>query len=369
MQLRRSVLIALMIILIIYFEIHSCSEDSATAPEPVEEVPSILLNSNDCFFADEYYGWVVGQLGTMIMTCDGGESWIPVRVDDLDIRGVNFYDRQNGWIVGREGKLYSSSDGGVTWQRRLFEGYPLAEDFFMVEFVDEATGFILGYHGVFVTEDGGSGWENNWLPVVSSRGAWAMSIVDADTGFLLGSRWTEPDPEILYRSFDGGESWHSVVGTNASILRGIVTVEFVDGYTGWAGGASIMKTADGGSSWQVQKETATIREFCFLDGMNGYAVGKQSILKTEDGGGIWTEVAPEDESIVDLRSVHFIDADRGWVTGRGLEKTIGGRLYKHSVVLSTSDGGGSWRVKTFAYDITDLETSMGEEEPLLPDEE
>ncbi|HSG29441.1 MAG TPA: hypothetical protein VLA34_13245, partial [Candidatus Krumholzibacterium sp.] len=61
MQLRRSVLVALMLIFFIYFEIHSCSEDSSVMPEPPVEIPNLLCNANEVFFLDSDRGWVAGQ--------------------------------------------------------------------------------------------------------------------------------------------------------------------------------------------------------------------------------------------------------------------------------------------------------------------
>jgi len=176
MQLRRNILLAIMIILFIYFEIHSCAQDSVVTPEPPLEYPqSTLLNATDIHFCDADHGWISGQLGTMVRTEDGGATWEAVRVDDLDIRGVHFFDEDHGWICGNDGKIYLSTDGGLTWERRIFTGTPQMDDLFAVEFVTPEHGYLLGYSGVFVTDDGGFDWENNWLPVVPYRGAWSMS--------------------------------------------------------------------------------------------------------------------------------------------------------------------------------------------------
>jgi photosystem II stability/assembly factor-like uncharacterized protein len=361
MQLRRSVLIALLVIAFIIFETHSCSQDMPVVPEPPLEIKSELLGANDLYFADADHGWVVGRMGTAVVTDDGGDTWTAVRIDDIDIRGVYFSDTRSGWAVGREGKFYSSSDGGYTWERKVFTGYPQMDDLFEVRFVNAAEGFILGYHGVFVTEDGGSDWVNNWLPIVEYRGAWSMTVIDDDNAYLMGSRWTESDPELLYSTDDGGKTWSAVPGSNASILRGIVTVEFHDRQTGWAGGAAVMKTTDGGRSWVTQVETATVREFFIHDEMTAVGVGKRSILRTIDGGATWTDVVPDDERIVDLRAVHFVDSSNGWIAGSGREEMIEGRSVVYTVVLTTRDGGATWTVREFSYETTGMEAASLEE--------
>lgn len=343
-----------MIILFIYFEIHSCSEDRSAAPRPPDPLPSLLCNATDVFFIDSDNGWIVGQMGTLVLTTDGGVTWESVKVDGIDIRSITFLDRQNGWIVGKDGKIFKSEDGGLTWNQRLFGGYPQDDDFYDIEFRGEGLGFILGYHGVFVSEDGGDDWENYWLPIVYNRGAWNMSILDENIGFLLGSKWTDADPELLYKTTDGGKHWTSVPGSNASILRTVLTIGFVDEDTGWAGGGVIMKTADGGVTWTCQSEEATVRQFGFIDARYGFAAGGRAILRTVDGGENWIDVCPDDEKIVDLRSMCFIDGQSGWVVGRGREEERDGRIYSYSVILSTEDGGDSWSIDELPYDMTDI---------------
>jgi photosystem II stability/assembly factor-like uncharacterized protein len=350
-----------MIIAFILFETHSCSEDGSVSPEIPIEIESELLGANDIYFSDADHGCVVGRLGTAVVTEDGGDTWTPVRIDEIDIRGVYFSDTRNGWVVGREGRIYISGDGGYTWERKIFTGYPQMDDLFEVRFVNDIDGFILGYHGVFVTEDGGVDWVNNWLPVVEYRGAWSMTVVDGDNAYLMGSKWNDSDPELVYTTGDGGASWTAVPGSNASILRGIVTIEFSDISTGWAGGGSVMKTVDGGRTWTTQLEKATVREFFVHDAMSVTAVGKNSIIQTSDGGSTWAEIAPDDDRIVDLRAVHFIDHSHGWAAGTGREEVIEGRSVVHTVVLSTSDGGSTWSIREFSFETTGLAAAVLEE--------
>ncbi|MBU8920433.1 MAG: hypothetical protein KOO63_01105 [Bacteroidales bacterium] len=366
MQLRRSVLIALMLVLFIYFEIHSCSDDNSVAPKPGPDIPSLILNANDIFFLDSDHGWVAGQEGSILLTVNGGIEWIPVKAGDEDLKSICFLDSMNGWLVGRDNSIYNSDDGGLTWEQKLFPSYSEYDDFFDVMFFNSSKGFVLGYQGVFVTEDGGEGWQNNWLPIVPARGAWDMSIVDEIRGYLLGSRWTESDPEILYGTDDGGLNWWPVEGSNASILRTILTIEFLDMSTGWAGGGLVMKTVDGGSNWQVQVEPATVREFEFTDQSTGFAVGGNTILKTVDGGSQWTDITPEDERIVDLRSICFLDMMNGWVTGRGRLIVVGEKSYQYSVIMSTMDGGSNWDIREFAWDVTVSVTESGDDTVDLP---
>jgi photosystem II stability/assembly factor-like uncharacterized protein len=356
MQLRRSILLAICIILFVYFEIHSCSKDEIAAPKSTPPVESIICGATGVYFQDSDFGCVVGALGTLIVTTDGGKTWKGAVIDAGNLNDLQFTGRSNGWVVGKDGAIYRTVDGGAEWTKIAASGFPVDEDFFKIAFFSENLGYVLGYGGVYKTENAGQDWVNNWLPVVPNRGAWGMSFVDDTTGYLLGSRYTDPDPPILYRTTNGGASWTGVAGSKASVLRTVLAICFVDGMTGWAGGGVIMKTTDGGETWTTQVPIATVREFYFLSAANGFAVGGKTILRTKDGGASWENVTPNDDRIKDLRSVYFLDASNGWVAGRGADEQTGGVYLKHSILLRTSDGGATWTIKDFAYDYTALQS-------------
>jgi photosystem II stability/assembly factor-like uncharacterized protein len=352
MQLRRSALLVLMIIFFIYFEIHSCSEDTLLAPDVSESTAdNLIYRPMDVFFQDENLGWVAGSAGTIMKTTDGGESWVGAVVDSGDFRDIQFIDMQDGWLAGKDGAFYRTFDGGASWKRVVSYGYPIDEDFSHVHFMGAALGFVQGVLGIYRTEDGGMEWNNYWLPFIPYKGAWGMSFVSESAGYLLGTKWMEPDPVLLYRTSDGGRTWQDVSGSRASVLSSIITIAFVNEQTGWAGGGVIMKTSDGGETWETQRESTTVRKFFFIDEQCGFAAGGTMILKTVDGGITWTDVSPNDERVVDLRGIYFFDENSGWVIGFGNEVTDGSRVYMNSVILQTEDSGASWTLREFSYEL------------------
>ncbi len=361
LQLLRSTLVALAIISFIYFEIHSCSKDDIATPDPGPLVPdNTICAATDVFFSDSDFGGVSGNVGTLMMTFDSGRNWKGTAVPAGNLNDIQFMDRSRGWVAGKDGAVYATVDRGLTWERNAGSGFPPDEDFFKVQFFGESTGFLLGYRGVYRTDDGGASWENNWLPVVANRGALDISFVDKDTAYLLGSRYLESDPIALYRTVDGGKHWTPVEGARSSVLRAVLAIWFADAQTGWAGGAVIMKTADGGATWTTQLGSATVREFFFFDVERGFAIGGKSILRTVDGGAAWTDVTPADDRIADMRGVFFLDEQRGWIVGRGTDLQVEGKLFKRSLLLETDDGGDAWKIREFLFDYTPF---MGLEAP------
>lgn len=104
---------------------------------------------------------------------------------------------------------------------------------------------------------------------------------------------------------------------------------------GWTG--TILKTTDGGSSWDIiQSGTkAILRSLCFIDNNSGWIVGDSGIvLKTTDNGDNWTRYSVG-SFIYSLWSVHFIDNNNGWaVSGTG-------KIFK------TTNGGINWAMSSF----------------------
>ena len=129
-----------------------------------------------------------------------------------------------------------------------------------------------------------------------------------------------------------------------------------------------MRTEDGGATWTrvaIPIEPGVgvhLRDVCFADAQHGWVVGENgTILATVDGGTTWTRQSegvpvptPRRPQVVhkqygldtlpdiegpppglQLMSVRFLDASRGWTVGFFPSE---GR----SVVLRTVDGGATW---------------------------
>jgi hypothetical protein len=96
------------------------------------------------------------------------------------------------------------------------------------------------------------------------------------------------------KTVNGGENW-----TAANTSIGNVSwnsIYFTDANTGWmcGSGGKIVKTTDGGSSWNVNP-TGTgnqLHGIKFMNSLTGYAAGEMNtILKTTNGGEGWFSVA------------------------------------------------------------------------------
>jgi photosystem II stability/assembly factor-like uncharacterized protein len=183
-----------------------------------------------------------------------------------------------------------------------------------------------------------------------------LFFTDARTGWAVCERSIympmRKDESVSYllKTTDGGESW-----TRVDVTRGpdvdlkLARVTFADADHGWAFGeaGALFATADGGETWTRQRVPTRhlLLGATFLDAQRGWVVGAgATLLYTTDDGVSWREgvfVAPTSQpamqaaSLSSLRvnAVSFADARRGWAVGAG------------GVVLSTNDGGRTWRVQ------------------------
>lgn len=110
----------------------------------------------------------------------------------------------------------------------------------------------------------------------------------------------------------------------------------------WAVGeeGTVLATSDGGAHW-VKQDTGdssyVLSAVCFPDQKHGWAVGEGGVvLATSDGGATWTKQTSG--TTTHLKGVSFVDAVHGWAVGSN-------DLRYGDVILSTTNGGISWRVK------------------------
>ena len=105
---------------------------------------------------------------------------------------------------------------------------------------------------------------------------------------------------------------------------------------------TVIKTTDGGASWDVQHHAGgsgiELNSVNFIDALNGWAAGgaygsgQNVLLKTTDGGKIWIEV--KTDTTLPYNSIYFVDKDTGFVFG------------EDGIILRTTDGGNSWNTSS-----------------------
>jgi photosystem II stability/assembly factor-like uncharacterized protein len=98
---------------------------------------------NSIFFINDNEGWVVGNVGLIGYTEDGGDNWHrQINSDDNSLYSVFFYDENDGWAVGINGVILKTSDGGENWQ---IEGAGLTINLLTgIHFTSPINGYVVG---------------------------------------------------------------------------------------------------------------------------------------------------------------------------------------------------------------------------------
>jgi photosystem II stability/assembly factor-like uncharacterized protein len=257
----------------------------------------------DVHFIDSTTGWIVGLLGTILHTTDGGRSWVKKDSGTKNhLFSVYFTDAKNGWAVGAHATIIHTRDGGETWEKQEGKGVMIgyvevAEPTYNdVYFFDETRGFIAGEFGTILrTEDGGLNWTSyvceDIIPEVvdlefatPQPSLYAIYFADEKRGWIVGQ------DGVMLLTENGGGDWRAIESNTKHSLYSFAMV----GNHGWVVGSrgAYVVSKDGGLNWQVKKGAITtmfpLSSISFCDAMNGWVVGTRgTIFKTKDGGATW----------------------------------------------------------------------------------
>ena len=279
-----------------------------------------------------------------------------------NLNSVFFIDDNTGWIVGSDGFITKTTNAGVDW---LKENSGTTIDLNSIYFVDSSTGWAIGRSGLIIkTTNGGS----DWMQQSSGTSLKLKSVhfYNTNIGWVVGYDGT------ILKTTDGGLNWESVAsGTTYPLF----SVYFIDALIGWSVGGNtgfgnqlvaVLKTTDGGNNWfQLDLGLGSgyvfggpLYSVHFIDANIGWLVGANNfIIKTTDGGNTWSrqyftnvidehilqeDYIPGEDGIGGNLNVFFKDENMGWIVG-------GGNYYdvKKSRIVQTTDGGSTWFVNYY----------------------
>lgn len=297
--------------------------------------PPVSGDLMDVFFINQDTGWVVGTYRIILKTVNGGENWTKIMgttANDKSFHHVEFVNDSVGCAVGGQmfsdgGFIMRTTDGGLNWTE-----LPIGEygGFKKIHFLDSVTGWICGYdRKLLKTTDAGLTWvEKGGLTNYPDD----ICFFDEMNGFISngGQAWL---------TFDGGESWDSLVYTNSSNASHISCFEYnkcvLSGY-----GGTIIKSTDGASSWVslTSSMRSPIKDIGFFNENFGLGITNSSysrLISTYDGGHSW-----------DYDTINSIfEYNQFKVYG-----TLGCLLDYNGHMLKSNNSGESWEI----YDLPDI---------------
>lgn len=179
---------------------------------------------------------------------DGGTSWTAVNVGAINadfITSMFALDRNNIWVGTDLGYIYKSEDAGATWTARE-SGALSANPYWDINFIDASFGYAVSDANVLVyTVNGGDTWSAMTMPV--AKAAVAIKKVFAVSQYEI---WVFYSDGGLFYTMDGGTAWlERSLPAAPGVPAGLWFVDDTLGYL--AGDAYIMRTRDGGYSWEI----------------------------------------------------------------------------------------------------------------------
>ncbi len=241
------------------------------------------------------------------------------------------------------------------------------DDIFML---NETTGWSArGRGGIFKTTDGGNTWvQKTNMPVTHLRCIGFASALRGWAGNLGVGAYdaSVTDTNVLYETFDGGETWSNRPGFAEAGMLGLCSLHVFDAQTIYGAGrvrgtnAHFIKSVDGGANWTILNLTAAgvmggMMDVYFKDKTNGFVVGMSTntfavgcgstyygrIARTTNGGASWFPVATTTIPCCYFWKMSWPTPDVGYVS---LQQNVTGDTNLNSALIyyKTTDGGVTW---------------------------
>jgi photosystem II stability/assembly factor-like uncharacterized protein len=309
-------------------------------------------------------GWVVTSdtNGYVLHTPDCGLSWISQSFSTSRyLYDVFFLNEQKGWVGTSDGFIYYSPNGGQNWYRQVMG---LAYFAFRVLFINDTCGWVACSGAVIArtvcgndTVINGVIWQSTYLPYAAdSIELHGVSFINEQTGWFCTGHLPEfwwPDTNFtkgqgyIAVSNDSGISWQL---QKRDTINDFFDIKMLDSLNGFVIGgndrtmsATVMKTQNGGVTWQpltIPSQAKYLRSMKIIGTNKIWAVGHSgTILHSDNGGNNWVlQTSPVDTILYDI---DFSDSIHGLIAGDGC-------------VLYTHDGGNSWHIANLGIEETRL---------------
>jgi photosystem II stability/assembly factor-like uncharacterized protein len=230
-----------------------------------------------------------GADGKLAKTSDGGRTWrtegnVPTSADLLDVAVPTATD---GYALDVDGGLFHTTSGGRSWET-LGTGSTRRPRAVLAP--DADTVLVVGPRGIRRSVDAGETFKQ-----VTSRAVLRTQLAGVATAGA-GSAIFAWGPSALVRSTNRGRTWTPIPRPNRGI--GIVHVAFASAKAGFLsdGAGRVWRTVNAGRRWTLLASVGTqvvdgiaassARVATLVTGSFGN-VGGGYLLRTDDGGATW----------------------------------------------------------------------------------
>jgi photosystem II stability/assembly factor-like uncharacterized protein len=276
---------------------------------------------------NDQVAWVCGAAATVRKTTDGGVTWTNANpnpgVINGDVYNIEALDANTAWCTTSPSAtfIYKTTNGGTNW----VQVYTLAAAFInAIKMTSPTVGFASG------DPVGG-----NWLLLTTTNGGDNWTVLSAPPGtgdgrnnclqVSLPNMWFGTGQGTVWRSTNSGINWTSSPTT--PLTTQVLGMRFNNASTGFVGGASMVKTTDGGATWTAVTVPGT-GNISGIDGTGSdyWYVRGTGIYRSTDGGTNWTQVHTAVGTLNDIKIAPGANGClAGWTcaTGGNIAKMTG----------------------------------------------
>ncbi len=332
-------------------------------------------NGGEVLYAGTTYEirWELGIIDTVDIdfSADGGTTWTPIvsglnkdqtsglsdhpkakikqaPADELDAV-VTSYD----WTVPdsistnclvrvsatTDSTLFDISDSPFSIETApipVWSGQDAATDsaLYSVSVIDTSIVWAGGAGGMVIHSfDGGRTWTQ--VPLPSGEDVYNVFAFNQTRVFLAVN---SPGSAKIVRTFNGGSTWQTVYENNdaSAFINGVHMFDIYNGYAVGdpvGGQWTLLKTTDGGFSWssagslpQAGTETGWNNSFAWIgDQFGWFGTSNSQVYRTTNGGNSW---APASTSFTNSLAVSFASDSLGIAGGEATDRSM--------------DGGATW---------------------------
>jgi photosystem II stability/assembly factor-like uncharacterized protein len=320
----------------------------------------------------------LGQVGGLVKSSDGGQTWTPLNSTLLSTVRVSSLaadqNAPNTLYIGDNQGMQKSTDGGQTWNPLNLGPAPISS----VDVIAAAPSAIYAAGRIFLptglvesllkSTDGGTTWNPvNINPPVSNITAIAPD--PHDPAHLSIGAAPVPPPGVgipigllsttVFKTADGGQTWNSVnAGLGALDIRA-VAVDPVNENAVYAGGSGgVSGSTDGGVTWSstalsayttlvIADPSAPGSLYALTGTSNGCNSDNALLFATTDAGAHWSS------AVSPLNTGCILDATfTGVRTSIAITPTDSNTLYLaesnsmdgFSAILKTTNGAADWTI-------------------------
>lgn len=319
----------------------------STAQETWEEMAIIEeAEIYEISFVNSYTGFVAGggsetTLPGVFKTIDGGLHWTPL---DHNMEGrltaIGFINDTTGFAstkLGLDAFIYRTTDQGDTWEK-VHTMYLRTPGF---SFTDESTAYAIqtltDYAMTTKSSDCGETWEayDTFSTEWGGAGVTDFQFLSENTGYMIY------ESGIMYRTDDGGETFQEVY---RDFQYDFIALHFLNADTGYVVGevkygrdansnsGLVLKTTNGGASWQSTPLQDECTDVVFVNADMGYIATGSGPLHTYNGGQEWHQSTTTPQG--NIETMCFPSTHTGYAIGSKFYQDA--VIFKNGVTFGTS---------------------------------